>query len=134
VLDARPTWECGAGRGARIFRQKGALQDLDQLMGEFLDLRRPKKLKKRKKQDSAFLKSWNKEVPYRIRLECKDRVVHFRLGPLGGKPVLQLQKEFSRRDLADAWHVKGKERAKPFRIISLVRCHLREVVLQGGRR
>jgi hypothetical protein len=138
--DKRPGWKWGGGRGARIFRQAGALDNLDELMAEFLELRRPKKLKKRKKWDRAYLESWNKEVPYRMLLECKNGVVSFYLMPLDGKqdpgtlkdrdPLLR--QRFSRRELADAWQVKGRN--KPFRIVSLVRCHLREVVLEGRLR
>jgi serine/threonine protein kinase len=140
VFDPRPSWKEGAGRGARIFRQRGALEDLDQVMGEFLDLRRPKKLKKRK-PDRAYLDSWNKEAPYLLRLECKDRDVRFFVRPLDGKKNSSafgdrggaLLRRFSQKELVGAWHVKGKPRAKPFRIVSLVRCHLHRVVIEGRR-
>ncbi len=135
----KPNWEKGGGRGARIFRQTSPLAGLDKLLGEFLEVRIPpesKWRKRKKKDDRTYLGRWNKAVPHRLRLECSGGLVRFYLLPLDGreedparairlKKYLLLEHRFSRRELAAAWEEKD------FRIVSLARCHLREVVIEG---
>ncbi|MHC4135639.1 MAG: protein kinase domain-containing protein [Planctomycetota bacterium] len=135
----KPKWPYGGGRGARIFRQASPVENLDKLFDDFLETRNKwKKPKKKKKRDHEFLPRWDKTVPYRMRLECKDGEVEFHLMPVDGPAVSALKWEnhllthrFSRPDLEKAW--MGKTGVKPFRIVSLVRCHLREVVIEGHR-
>jgi hypothetical protein len=134
-------WPYGGGRGARIFRQASPMANLGRLLGEYLETRiapKPKRKRPRKIRDHGPLPSWNKAVPYRLRLECEKGVVQFHLRPVEGPALapltwegLLLTKRFGRRELEEAW--KGAGGTKPFRIVSLVRCHLREVVIEGRR-
>jgi hypothetical protein len=129
----KPNWEKGGGRGARIFLQESPLANLEKLLGEFLETRIPPKAKWRrrgkKKREAEYLDRWDKAVPHRLRLRCKDGSVEFHLMPAGGDWTHLLTRRFSRRELEEAW--RRKTGAKPFRIVSLFRCHLREVVIEG---
>jgi len=138
----KPNWQSGGGRGARIFLRASPLENLEKLLNEFLETRIPPqgKWKKagKKKRDRGFLADWNKAVPYRLRLECVEGEVRFHLLAVDRPGVTALKWEkhlltrrFSRRELDEAW--AGEMGVKPFRIVSLIRCHLREVVIEGRR-